>query len=30
QTEPCWNIINFSLEKEPGSPRHYPYRFLFE
>jgi uncharacterized protein (TIGR02652 family) len=28
--EPCWQIINFSLEKEPGVPRHYPYRFLFE
>ncbi len=30
QAEPCWEVINFSLEKEPGSPRHYPYRFLFE
>lgn len=29
-TEPYWEIINFSLEKEPGVPRHYPYRFLFE
>ncbi len=29
-TEPYWDIINFSLEKEPGVPRHYPYRFLFE
>ena len=29
-TEPCWEIINFILEKEPGVPRHYPYRFLFE
>ena len=28
--DPCWEIINFTLEKEPGVPRHYPYRFLFE
>lgn len=28
--EPHWEIINFTLEKEPGVPRHYPYRFLFE
>jgi len=25
-----WEVINFTLEKEPGVPRHYPYRFLFE
>lgn len=25
-----WNVINFTLKKEPGVPRHYPYRFLFE
>lgn len=28
--EPQWQIINFALEKEPGVPRNYPYRFLFE
>ena len=25
-----WEVINFILDKEPGTPRHYPYRFLFE
>lgn len=30
QADSCWDIINFTLEKEPGVPRHYPYRFLFE
>ena len=29
-TEEQWEIVNFSLEKEPGVPRHYPYRFLFD
>jgi uncharacterized protein (TIGR02652 family) len=24
-TEPCWNVINFDLEKEPGIPIQYPY-----
>ncbi|MGV2827807.1 TIGR02652 family protein [Myxosarcina sp. GI1(2024)] len=28
--EPRWEIINFSLEKEPGVPRNYPYRFLLD
>ncbi len=28
--EPYWEVINFRLETEPGKPRHYPYRFLFE
>ena len=28
--EPYWDIINFRLETEPGKPRHYPYRFLFD
>jgi uncharacterized protein (TIGR02652 family) len=23
--DPCWAVINFSLEKEPGIPVHYPY-----
>jgi uncharacterized protein (TIGR02652 family) len=25
KTEPCWKVINFSLEKEPGIPIQYPY-----
>jgi uncharacterized protein (TIGR02652 family) len=24
-TEPCWQVINFQLEKEPGIPVQYPY-----
>jgi uncharacterized protein (TIGR02652 family) len=24
-TEPCWKVINFNLEKEPGIPIQYPY-----
>ncbi len=24
-TEPCWQTINFALEKEPGIPVQYPY-----
>ena len=23
--EPCWKVINFELEKEPGIPVQYPY-----
>jgi uncharacterized protein (TIGR02652 family) len=23
--EPCWKVINFDLEKEPGIPIQYPY-----
>jgi hypothetical protein len=23
--QPCWETINFELEKEPGIPVHYPY-----
>jgi uncharacterized protein (TIGR02652 family) len=23
--EPCWQVVNFSLEKEPGIPIQYPY-----
>jgi uncharacterized protein (TIGR02652 family) len=23
--EPCWETINFELDKEPGIPVHYPY-----
>ena len=28
--EPCWEVINFTLEKEPGVPVRYPYFKLFE
>jgi len=29
--EPCWAVINFNLEKEPGAPvQHSPYFRLFE
>jgi hypothetical protein len=28
--EPCWDVINFELEKEPGVPIRYPYFRLFE
>lgn len=28
--EPCWEVINFELEKEPGVPVKYPYFRLFE
>jgi hypothetical protein len=28
--DPCWDVINFSLEKEPGAPLRYPYFRLFE
>lgn len=28
--EPCWDVINFDLEKEPGVPSRYPYFRLFE
>ncbi|GAB4149298.1 MAG: TIGR02652 family protein [Cyanobacteria bacterium J069] len=27
---PCWDVINFDLEKEPGAPVRYPYFRLFE
>jgi len=30
QDEPCWEVINFDLEKEPGVPIRYPYFRLFE
>jgi uncharacterized protein (TIGR02652 family) len=30
QDEPCWNVINFDLEKEQGAPVRYPYFRLFE
>jgi len=29
-TEPCWEVINFDLDKEPGAPVRYPYFRLFE
>ncbi|MDJ1182557.1 TIGR02652 family protein [Roseofilum casamattae] len=28
--EPCWDVINFNLDKEPGAPVRYPYFRLFE
>lgn len=30
EEDPCWDVINFSLEKEPGVPVRYPYFRLFE
>jgi uncharacterized protein (TIGR02652 family) len=30
KTEPCWEVINFSLDKEPGTPVRYPYLRLFD
>lgn len=30
EDEPCWEVINFDLEKEPGVPVRYPYFRLFE
>jgi uncharacterized protein (TIGR02652 family) len=30
EENPCWGVINFSLEKEPGVPVRYPYFRLFE
>ncbi|NEO27875.1 MAG: DUF2396 family protein, partial [Kamptonema sp. SIO4C4] len=28
--DPQWDVINFTLEKEPGVPVRYPYFRLFE
>ena len=28
--DPCWEVINFDLEKEQGVPVRYPYFRLFE
>jgi len=28
--QPCWDVINFDLEKEQGVPVRYPYFRLFE
>jgi hypothetical protein len=30
EQEPQWEVINFSLEREPGVPIRYPYFRLFE
>ena len=30
EDEPCWEVINFNLDKEPGTPVRYPYFRLFE
>lgn len=27
---PCWEVINFNLDKEPGVPIRYPYSWRFE
>ena len=24
--DPCWEVINFNLDQEPGAPVRYPYR----
>lgn len=28
--DPCWEVINFVLDKEPGTPVRYPYLRLFD
>lgn len=28
--DPQWQVINFTLDKEPGLPSHSPYSWLFE
>jgi uncharacterized protein (TIGR02652 family) len=28
--DPQWNVINFSLDKEPGVPNHSPYSRFFD
>ncbi len=30
QDSPCWEVINFVLEKEKGAPSRYPYFRLFD
>jgi uncharacterized protein (TIGR02652 family) len=30
ETDPCWEVINFDLDKEPGAPVRYPYFRLLE
>lgn len=30
EAEPCWEVINFIVEKEKGTPSRYPYFRLFE
>jgi uncharacterized protein (TIGR02652 family) len=30
EESPCWDVINFDLDKEPGVPIRYPYFRLFE
>jgi len=30
EDDPCWGVINFSLEQEPGAPVRYPYFQLLE
>jgi hypothetical protein len=28
--DPQWNVINFSLDQEPGVPNHSPYSRFFD
>lgn len=30
EAEPCWEVINFVVNKEKGTPSRYPYFRLFE
>ncbi|MBF2097339.1 MAG: TIGR02652 family protein [Gloeomargaritaceae cyanobacterium C42_A2020_066] len=30
EAEPCWAVVNFTLDKEPGVPLRYPYLRLFD
>jgi uncharacterized protein (TIGR02652 family) len=30
ETDPCWDVINFDLDKEPGTPTRPPYFRMFE
>ena len=30
KVDPCWEVINFDLEKEPGAPTRYPYFRMFD
>jgi uncharacterized protein (TIGR02652 family) len=30
EQEPCWDVINFELDKEPGAPTRPPYFRMFD
>lgn len=30
ETSPCWDVINFNLDKEPGAPTRPPYFRMFD